>query len=221
MTDVVIPIKNLSQAKSRLGSILSQPERAELVLAMLTDLLNTVTKLDQGRIWVVASDDEVFDIARQFDAGLVLENFVLGYNAAISLGFKAMPDTKNLAVIPADVPLATQLEVSALVQPTAGDKPVIRLAPDHGYLGTNGLFLSSGNLMCPGFGTGSFNRHCARAQNAGIKPTILNAPYLAHDIDTPDDLEGFAGICSQGSTFNFLCTIGVHSAKQVSSMEST
>jgi len=77
MTDVVIPIKNLSQAKSRLGGILSQPERAELVLAMLTDLLNTVTKLDQGRIWVVAIDDEVFDIARQFDARLVLDNFVL------------------------------------------------------------------------------------------------------------------------------------------------
>ena len=59
MNDVVIPIKKLSQAKGRLRLDLSPTERAELVLAMLHDLLSTLQTCDLGDVWLVASDDAV------------------------------------------------------------------------------------------------------------------------------------------------------------------
>ena len=44
MTDVVIPVKDLSRAKGRLQNILTPAERAGLVLAMLRDLLTTLNQ---------------------------------------------------------------------------------------------------------------------------------------------------------------------------------
>ncbi|MCP5011926.1 MAG: 2-phospho-L-lactate guanylyltransferase, partial [Aestuariibacter sp.] len=45
MTNIIIPIKNLSFAKTRLASVLTSSMRSQLVLAMLEDLLRTVSKL--------------------------------------------------------------------------------------------------------------------------------------------------------------------------------
>ena len=42
MTDVVITVKNLTNAKGRLRAVLSPSARAKLVLAMLHDLFNTL-----------------------------------------------------------------------------------------------------------------------------------------------------------------------------------
>jgi 2-phospho-L-lactate guanylyltransferase len=205
VTDIIIPIKRLSRAKQRLAAVLDAPARAGLVLAMLQDLLTVVAELDRGRLWLVASDDVVFDIARKFDAVPIRETRTKGYNAAVSTGLAAVWENVNVAVLPGDIPLAEASELAVLIAPADSVKPTIRLAASRDRLGTNGLFLSAGNLIQPGFGPGSFARYRATARAVGTEPVILDLPGLAHDIDTPADLNDFAQSATGGNTHRFLC----------------
>ncbi|MCP4047381.1 MAG: 2-phospho-L-lactate guanylyltransferase [Gammaproteobacteria bacterium] len=209
MTNIIIPIKNLSFAKTRLASVLTSSMRSQLVLAMLEDLLRTVSKLEHERIWVVASNDAVFDIARNFGALPIRENCARGYNSAVTLGFAVLSENDNVAVLPGDVPLARGDEIASLIAPPNQDRPTIRLAPAHDRQGTNGMFLSRKNLISPGFGFNSFNRYVNAIRGIGIEPEVLDTPCLAHDIDTPRDLSEFASLCADGTTGEFLRTADI------------
>ncbi|WP_111735870.1 2-phospho-L-lactate guanylyltransferase [Roseovarius amoyensis] len=203
MTEIIIPVKELSCAKQRLMGVLSAAERTELVLAMLQDLLTAVAEADCGPALVVASNDAVFDIARKFAARPVREHDVRGYNAAVSLGF-AEARGGNVAVLPADIPLAAAAEIRCLCAPAAADSRRIRLAASLDRMGTNGLFLASPGLILPGFGLNSFSRYRRVARAAGIEPTLIDAPGLACDIDTPHDLLELTRYRMPGATFAFL-----------------
>jgi 2-phospho-L-lactate guanylyltransferase len=215
LTDIVIPIKNLSFAKMRLADILTASMRAGLVLAMLEDLLSVVSKLEHHQIWIVASDEAVFDVARKFGAFPIRENHAQGYNSAVTLGFGRLPENGNVAVLPGDVPLARGDEIASLVAPSNYGAPTIRLASAHDRKGTNGLFLSSKKLIPPGFGLDSFNRYLNTFRGIGIEPEVLDTPCLANDIDTPHDLCNFASLCTDGATGEFLRTVDIPLFSQI------
>lgn len=204
MTEIIVPIKNLSRAKQRLAGILSPGERAGLVLAMLEDLLTVIAALDAGRVWVVSNDEDVFDVARRHDAGIVREHRPAGYNPAVALGLVNVPSECNVAVLPGDVPLATEAEIAALIAPAASKRKEVRLVADRKQQGTNGLFMSSANLLLPAFGTGSFSGYRRSAGMLGINPVVIDAPGLAHDVDLPSDLDDLASAGLHNATGCFL-----------------
>ncbi len=204
MTDIVIPIKNLVDAKSRLSDILNQPQRSGLVMAMLEDVLGRVTELDHGRVWVVSSDEHALDMARLFGAIPLQEIRSIGYNEAIITWLRALPDDGNIAVIPGDIPLAREAELASLVSPQLACAPHIRIAPAHDFEGTNGLFLSSKRLIRPAFGPGSFARHFKLARAVNIEPEVLHALRMAQDVDTDDDLRSLVENNPAGATGEFL-----------------
>ena len=203
MTDVVIPIKSLAEAKGRLRPVLSADERPRLVLAMLRDVLTTLRQSKVGNIWLVASDDAVFDLGSEFRARSLRETTPLGYNAAVSLGLGAIPRDTSVLVLPGDVPLVQPADITALTGAT-GD---VRIAADHLGLGTNGLFLSSPELINPRFGPTSLKDHAADAQSKGLAACRLVLPGLVHDIDTPDDLARLARATFKGAATRFLRSI--------------
>ena len=207
MTEIVIPIKDLSSVKQRLSDVLSASQRAALVMAMLEDVLGRVTELDHGRVWVISSDEHALDMARLFGAVPLQEIRSTGYNEAIITWIRALPDDGNVAVIPGDVPLADETELQQLVMPTPDVASHIRIAPAHNFEGTNGLFLSSKRLIRPAFGPGSFARHFKLARSVSIGPEVLDAPRIAHDVDTPDDLQFLIQQNPQGATGEFLRSI--------------
>ncbi len=203
MTEIIIPIKSLKLAKQRLTPVLTPSERTALVLAMLEDLLTTVSLLDHGKVWIVASDDAVFDVARKHGACPVREPEATGYNEAVLLGLAATRTQSNVAVLPGDIPLATASEIAALIAPAPSDKPHIRLAAARDLQGTNGLFMSKKGLVRPAFGANSFSLYKQASQKAGVHPQILEAPGLALDIDTSADLHDLALHVRGGATHGF------------------
>lgn len=204
MTEIIVPIKNLAHAKQRLAGILSPDERAGLVLAMLEDLLTVIARLDSGRVWVVSNDNDVFDVARKYDSRFVRERYPAGYNPAVALGLASVPPGCNVAVLPGDVPLATETEITALIAPAASGRKDLRLVADRNRQGTNGLFLSSADLLRPAFGLDSFAGYRRTAGLSGLKPEIINAPGLAHDVDLPADLNDLAAAKRHNATLGFL-----------------
>lgn len=203
MTDVVIPIKTLAEAKQRLRSVLWPDERAGLVLAMLRDLLTTLRRSGVGEIWLVASDDAVFDLGAEFGARPLREITPSGYNSAVSLGLDAVPKDTPVLVLPGDIPLVQPEDIAALTGATSD----VRIAADHLGRGTNGLFLSSPDLIRPCFGPDSLRDHMAAGKRAGSVTCQLVLPGLARDIDTPEDLAHLARAPFQLASNSFLNSI--------------
>lgn len=204
MTEIIIPIKPLPIAKGRLAGHLNADERARLVLAMLEDLLTTITGMGHRRIRIVTGDSNVVGVARRFGAACILETRARGYNAAVTLGVCSLSESDDVAIIPGDVPLARPDEIAWLITPPDPARPAIRLVPSRDRLGTNGLFLSGGTRIRPGFGPGSFAGHCRTALALNIEPTIIEAPGMALDIDTISDLLDFRACAGTGATRRFL-----------------
>ena len=71
----------------------------------------------------------------------------------------------------------------------AKDPPVVVVAPDRRYQGTNALLICPVGLIEYDFGPGSFQRHCERARQRGARLEICELPSLALDVDLPEDLE--------------------------------
>jgi 2-phospho-L-lactate/phosphoenolpyruvate guanylyltransferase len=188
----IVPVKALSEAKSRLGPVLSLALRRSLVLAMFEDVLDALAATPGiDSVLVVTADSDVGDLARHKGAAVLHEDRSLGLNAALSLG---AAEAKRLGAvrvlfIPADLPFATPAEIGEIMVPPSPSErhhPVIVPARDGD--GTNALLLSPPDALEPNFGPRSFERHCAQARERGLSPRTIRLEGLALDIDEPADL---------------------------------
>lgn len=217
----IVPMKHLNQAKSRLATLLSPLERRELALAMLHNVLtallqasvvnyqNTVAPVLSrlGRllttVWVVSSDTTVLELARQSGVEPLYDT-TSDMNAALNLARDTVihAGADALLIIPADIPLITAGDVAALVQQlgkgaAANGHGSMVIVPDHEQRGTNGLGLTLPTAIPFQFGTNSFSRYLETAQTLGLTIQIYDAPTLALDIDTPDDLRHYQKMLTQ------------------------
>ena len=218
MTDIVVPVKDLASSKSRLSAVLSPSERADLVLAMLHDVLCALSCRPENRVWVVASDNAVIQLARRFGAQTLREDRAKGYNCAVELGLSSVASDCPVAVIPADLPLMTSEEFAALIEP-AVQVPTVRLVPSRDRNGTNGLFMSSKELLRPSYGYGSFEIHRTAAIGAGAHTQVLELPGIAHDIDVAADLADFRIVGHSGAAWDFLRACRFDSASLIPNSE--
>ena len=213
MTNIIVPIKDLSQAKQRLSGVLTKEHCEGLVLAMLEDLLITLSTLPSCTVWVLASNTKVFQVAQRCGVRIINEHESQGYNQAVAFGFKHFPG-EPVAVIPGDVPLASAAEILQLIKPTHNPEELVRLAPDREMKGTNGLFLSQAHLMESSFGVRSYDGYLRTAKAKGIGVEKVFSTGLALDIDTPADLEQLVRQTQEGETIKFLKQSGRHFGPQ-------
>lgn len=207
MTDVVIPVKDLSKVKGRLRSVLSGDERARFVLAMLHDLLAMLRQCDLGTIWLVAKDDAVLDLGMTFGARPIREARSEGYNHAVSVGLRAVGMQRPVLILPADLPLTTLPDIARCIALDTFNPPAVGIVPDRHKRGTNGLFLSAPDLIAPGFGRDSFLLHQCAARRAGVVPKVITLGSMAIDIDRAEDLASLARSGDPGAATSYLQSI--------------
>src|SRR5690349_12509296 len=104
----LVPVKRFSQAKRRLGEVLSSVERAGLARAMLHDVLgNLRATTSLAGIAGGSADPEAFKIARTFGAAIIFDSAEAGVNRAVQYGLDAFrPYRRRVLVVPADIPFA-------------------------------------------------------------------------------------------------------------------
>jgi len=95
--------------------------------------------------------------------------------------------------VPGDCPALDPAELQALLSADAADRSgegegEVVIVPDRHGTGTNGLLLTPPDVIAPGFGPGSCERHRALALAAGIACRVERPPSLLLDIDTGADL---------------------------------
>jgi 2-phospho-L-lactate/phosphoenolpyruvate guanylyltransferase len=76
------------------------------------------------------------------------------------------------------------------------DAPVA-IVPDRHGTGTNALMIAPPDAIGPSFGPGSFARHVAAAQDAGIEPAVARVWPLMFDVDTPEDLADLSAVLDE------------------------
>jgi len=205
---VLIPLRSLSGAKTRLDHVLDPAERAELATRLLRDVLEAVRRWGRAdRVIVVAADPAIRELAD----GLGAETFVqrsTGMNegleeARVSLDGAA----RTLLVLPADLPTVSaesleRLEAAASEAAAAepgsrraapgarrDGSPFVVVVPDSSGEGTNALLLRPPDAIPFAFGNDSRRAHVAAAERGGAAVRTVHDDELSFDLDTPADLE--------------------------------
>ncbi len=187
----IVPVKPLRRSKSRLATVLSEEERAELSQRLLVhtlEVLNSVPLVEHTL--VVSRDSKALALARDKGARTVMERGTPELNQAliratiVAKGY----GISGVLILPADLPLISQEDIERLLS-LATDPPVVVVAPDRHGSGTNALLSSPPGLIEYDFGPDSLERHKERAKNAGARLEICHLPSFELDVDVPEDLE--------------------------------
>jgi 2-phospho-L-lactate guanylyltransferase len=206
----VVPLKNLTRAKSRLAPLLDASERLGLVHAMLRDVLDALSGASGLSDIFVISDGE--GLAAN-DFSLIVEPGNRGYDEAVdtALADPRVARADAVLVLPGDLPLAKPGDIENLIGTGAGlpDGSLVRIAPARDGDGTNALLIAPPGLMRTRFGPGSFERHRRAAEHVASTVEIVAPAGLAFDIDTPQDLLEFRAGDGDTHTHAFLRRGGV------------
>jgi 2-phospho-L-lactate guanylyltransferase (CobY/MobA/RfbA family) len=168
----------VSEAKSRLGTLLAAPQRALFVQACLRSIAVAAAPLSTV---VLAEDTSVEAIAR--DLGLpTLSQTDPDVNVALAAALSELAGRSSggVLVVPADLPFFR-------VPTDLG--PVGAVAPDHHLLGTTALWLPEPTRgFAFAFGPKSLQAHLASLRATYGTARLLGNRFLL-DLDTTEDLE--------------------------------
>jgi 2-phospho-L-lactate guanylyltransferase len=184
---VVIPVKVLAEAKSRLAA-LTVTYRARLALAMAADTVAAALAAAPVAAVIAVTDDAVVGAElRALGAVVIADAPAAGLNAALAYGAaysgRRWPE-RGRAAMAGDLPALRPAELAlALDRAAAAGEAFV---PDAAGTGTTVYAAGPGTAFAPAFGPGSRDRHRA----AGAKE--LDLPGLRgirQDVDTPGDLQ--------------------------------
>jgi 2-phospho-L-lactate guanylyltransferase len=191
---ILVPVKNLANAKQRLASLLDQSSRTELARAMLLDVLSTLSSWSScPGVGVVTTDPYAIRLAQRFGFEIIQDNNI-SETAAIELATQICESCgiDSTLVIPGDIPLISAKELDQIMEAAPVHGSVLVPAADG--RGTNAAFRRPAGLFPLRFGNDSFKPHHAAALATGLPCVVLSLPGVALDIDNPSDLRELATV---------------------------
>ena len=190
---IIIPAKPFAEAKTRLMSLLSPTQRAELSRHLLKRTIAVAAQICP--VVVISQGAEVEQVAVQAGANFLSERQA-GLNPALgqAIAWADVQGASQILIIPADLPNLSSTSLQTLIASGERQQPGIVVAPCRRNEGTNALYLSPPNIIQPCFGPNSLRAHRQRARLEGIPATIFQAPDLAFDLDTPQDWQYLAKV---------------------------
>lgn len=189
---VVMPVKVLSEAKSRLAPLAGE-RRPSLALAFASDTVSAVLACpDVARVLVVTSDTLAARTLSGLGACVVPDSPDAGLNAALSFGAaeasRRWPGG-GVTALAADLPALRPEELSRALRAAAGlavnDKTAASFMPDAAGVGTTMYAVAPQGEFTPKFGGASRRRHAA---SGALELPSDGIEGLRRDVDTPDDL---------------------------------
>ncbi len=186
----IVPMKPLSQGKSRLGQTLSAEQRADLSLGMLRRVLLAIRAASIETMWVVGGDNRVRNMTRNL-GGDWIEELGEDLNDTLNKAFQmAFEQGKSALYIAGDLPFLKPADLLNVMQASRRQGNVT-LAPARRDGGTNAILVPNGVPLQPQLGQGSFMKHLTQAARMETSVAISYSPGLGFDLDVVDDLETF------------------------------
>lgn len=200
-THVLIAVKELRNAKSRLGPRLDADQRAALVLAMLRDTLSAALSSDAvAHVTVITPDARVASAARDLGAALFPDSGEGDLNSVLTAAARTIAGP--VVALQGDLPC---LSATELTEALTAAQPLRRsVIVDHHGTGTAALIATDGDLA-PRFGDDSAIHHIS----SGATALTGHWPGLRLDVDTPDDLDAAVSLGTGPATFDALHEMNV------------
>jgi 2-phospho-L-lactate/phosphoenolpyruvate guanylyltransferase len=184
---LIVAVKRLTAAKTRLAPVFSAPTRENLVLAMLVDTLTAAMRVSAVRhITVVTPDEVAAAAAAELGAEVLSDPTPAGHpdplNNAISAAERVVSASMtNIVVLQGDLPALQTQELTEAIAAARQHKR--SFVADRPGTGTAAL-CAFGTALDPRFGPDSSAQH----RLSGAIELTGGWPGLRCDIDTSDDL---------------------------------
>ncbi|MBB1245397.1 2-phospho-L-lactate guanylyltransferase [Streptomyces durbertensis] len=184
---LVVPLKPLTRAKSRLSASVGEAARARLALAFAQDTVHAAMRCPRVRTVVVVTDDvRAGRVLTGLGAGVVPDVAGGGLNAALRHGVaraRAERVAGAVAALNADLPALRPAELSRVLAAAAAVPRAF--LPDAAGTGTTLLAAGAEVALRPAFGWQSRRRHLA---SGAVELSPPDVPGVRQDVDTGEDL---------------------------------
>lgn len=192
MTQALVPLKDLVQAKTRLAGLLRPSERRALAQAMVQDVLSVLSAHPEiGRVTLLSDDPGAGLLAAQYGCDCLAERELggSGLNALLAEAVtRIVPGTgQPVLILHGDLPLLRGDDISAVLAQQRHSGGLV-IGCDREGRGTNLLAFDEESAVPFHFGPDSCARHLAAARAAGVTAAILQREGIALDIDRPADV---------------------------------
>jgi len=185
---ILVPVKNLANAKQRLAARFDQSQRTELAHAMLQDVLDALAESAAGEVALVTSDPFATQLAGKYGFCVIRDEANRSETDAIEMATQVCESRgmETTLVIPGDIPLISADELGAIYDAAHAKGSVLVSAADK--RGTNAVLRRPASLFPLLFGNDSFAPHHAAAIATNLPCVVLHLPGIALDVDNPEDL---------------------------------
>jgi 2-phospho-L-lactate guanylyltransferase len=194
MRALLLPIKELRQAKQRLASFLNPKERFELAQAMLADTIRAVRGVRSAdKIFVVTNHIPAMQAAEANGWELLREQQQISESVSVDAASRLCAErgVTSLLRLPLDVPLVHASDIDELLEIDC-TAPTLVIVPSRDGTGTNAILRTPPALFPSHFGAGSFAKHCGEAERAGAQIVVRRNERLEMDVDDEADLRALA-----------------------------
>jgi 2-phospho-L-lactate guanylyltransferase len=193
MKYLLIPVKELSNAKQRLAGLMSQDERTRLASLMLRHVFSEVAHASgYHRAAVVTLYGPAIELGRSLGFEIIEETEQISESVSVDYGSRSARESgaHSALRLPIDLPLVLAEDIETVLSNLDDQpgKPMAVLVPSRDRTGTNALGRTPPELFPSHFGPGSFDLHRADAQRCGAICRELHLPRIECDIDDPADV---------------------------------
>lgn len=190
MRALLLPIKDLKNAKKRLACVLTPEERFRLADAMLKDIVRAVRGVREAdKIFVVTNYEPAMRLAEKNGWEILREERQISESDSVDAASRICEErgVTSLLRMPLDLPLIQHGDMDELLG-LESEAPALVIVPSRDGTGTNALMRTPPTLFPSHFGDGSFAKHVGEAERAGTQVMIRRNPRLEMDVDDESDL---------------------------------
>jgi 2-phospho-L-lactate guanylyltransferase len=190
MRALLLPIKDLRNAKQRLAGVLTPEERFALAHAMLADTIRAVRGVQHAdQILVVTNYEPAMEAARENRWEILHEERQISESVSVDAASRHCEGRGITAVLrlPLDLPLVQSRDIDELLL-TECTAPALVIVPSRDGTGTNAILRTPPTLFSSHFGSGSFAKHCGEAERRGARILERRNGRLEMDVDDEADL---------------------------------
>jgi 2-phospho-L-lactate/phosphoenolpyruvate guanylyltransferase len=190
MRALLLPVKDLKNAKKRLIGALTPEERFALAEAMLADTIRAVQGVRRAeRIFVVTNYPPAMQVAGEHGWEVLREDRQISESDSVDAASRICQrkGVSGLLRLPLDLPLVQPGDIDELLGLEC-DAPSLVIVPSRDGTGTNAILRTPPALFPSHFGKGSFAKHVLEAECVGARVIFRRNARLEMDVDDEADL---------------------------------
>ena len=214
MKYILIPVKDLDQAKQRLACLMTQEERTSLAWLMLQRVFSEVAATPgYDRVAVVTCYEPAIGLGQQLGFEILRETEQVSESSSVDQASQVVCASGAISVLrlPIDLPLVISADIATLLDRSGKncDCPAAVIAVSRDGSGTNALSRTPPDLFPSHFGPDSLVKHRAEAIRCQARCEVLYLPSVACDMDDPSDVAFFLRQGAKNHVYDFLMDLRI------------